>query len=111
MAPVMIPSPTTPTATTTDPMPDTLDLDGIATTVEHRGVAAVDPRHIVSLVAQARAAGASQTLIDVLQGSSEPAVARVRAFGRIAAVLISGQPRVHTAAVPGMFGTAVPQPR
>lgn len=110
MASVMIPAPAVP-STVTDPSRDTLDLDGIATTVEHRGVAAVDPRHIVALIAHARAAGASQTLIDVLVGSSEPPVARVRAFGRIAAVLVSGRARVHTAAVPGMFGTAVPQPR
>ncbi len=83
---------TTTFPATTNSAAHTLDrreLDSIAMTVEAAGVAAVDPRYVATLVEQARAAGVSPTLVEVLVGRHEPAVARARAFGRIAGTLVA----------------------
>ena len=44
------------------------------------------------VVRSARAAGVSRTLVDVLADPTEPEVARLRAFGRIAAALATRPP-------------------
>jgi hypothetical protein len=44
------------------------------------------------VVRSARAAGLSRTLVDVLADPTEPEVARLRAFGHVAAALAAGAP-------------------
>jgi hypothetical protein len=44
------------------------------------------------VVRSARAAGLSRTLVDVLADPTEPEVARLRAFGRVAAALSARPP-------------------
>jgi hypothetical protein len=44
------------------------------------------------VVRSARAAGVSRTLVDVLADPSEPEVARLRAFGQVAAALATARP-------------------
>ncbi len=51
----------------------------------------------------ARAAGVSSVLVDILSDPSEPEVARLRAFGRVAAALAAAAPaatadQIHAAA-------------
>ncbi len=64
-----------------------LDLHQLAETVADHGVAAVDQDIVDDLADRALALGASPTLVGILRDPAEPAVARVRAFGRIGAVL------------------------
>jgi hypothetical protein len=62
------------------------DLDQVAATVADQGIDAVDPSLVDAVAARALMLGASTTLVDILVDHDEPAVARVRAFGRLAMV-------------------------
>ena len=62
------------------------DLPRVAATVADRGIDAVDPTLVDAVAARALVLGASSTLVDILLDSNAPAVARVRAFGRLAVV-------------------------
>ena len=64
----------------------TTDLHRVAETVADRGIDAVDPSLVDAVAARALMLGASTTLVDVLVDRDQPAVARVRAFGRLAVV-------------------------
>jgi hypothetical protein len=64
-----------------------LDFHQLAEAVADRGVAAVDPDIVDDLAGRALTLGASPTIVGILRDPAEPAVARVRAFGRIAGVL------------------------
>ncbi len=113
MTPVMSSAPVTDTATTDHTTPITRattehvrgdaprhshsttardEIDSLATTIVRSGVAAVDPIALALLARQARSAGASAVLVDVLLGAHEPTVARERAFGRIASHLLRSRP-------------------
>jgi len=61
-------------------------LDRVAATVADQGLDAVDPSLVDAIAARALMLGASTTLVDILVDSDEPAVARIRAFGRLAMV-------------------------
>jgi len=65
----------------------TTDLHRVAETVADQGIDAVDATLVDAVAARALLLGASSTLVDVLTDRSEPAVARVRAFGRLAVVV------------------------
>ena len=62
------------------------DLAQVAETVADRGLDAVDPSLVDAVAARALMLGASTTLVDILVNPDEPAVARLRAFGRLAVV-------------------------
>lgn len=62
------------------------DLQRVAATVADRGIDAVDPSFVDAVAARALMLGANTTLVDILVDPDEPAVARVRAFGRIAMI-------------------------
>lgn len=65
----------------------TTDLQLVAETVADQGIDAVDATLVDAVAARALALGASTTLVDVLVDRSEPAVARIRAFGRLAVIV------------------------
>jgi hypothetical protein len=62
------------------------DLARVAATVADRGIDAVEPSLVDAVAARALMLGASTTLVDILVDPDEPAVARIRAFGRLAVV-------------------------
>lgn len=62
------------------------DLQRVAETVADLGIDAVDPSLVDTVAARALMHGASSTLVDIVLDPSEPAAARVRAFGRLAMV-------------------------
>lgn len=64
----------------------TTDLHRVAETVADRGIDAVDPSLVDAVAARALMLGASTTLVDILLDPHAPAVARIRAFGRVAMV-------------------------
>lgn len=64
----------------------TTDLYLVAETVADQGIDAVDASLVDAVAARALMLGASNTLVDILLDPSEPAVARIRAFGRCAMV-------------------------
>ena len=68
-------------------IPTNQRLDQIAWTIDQRGINAIPAAALRELGFLARTAGASQILSDVLVDTTAPAVARQRAFGRIASVL------------------------
>lgn len=70
---------------TSDQFP--IDLDRVAETVADRGVDAVDPSLVDRVATRALALGASPTIVAVVLDPTEPAVARVRAFGRLAMIV------------------------
>ncbi len=74
------------------------DLADLAWALESDGIAG----HEVSIrqvVRRARAAGMSSVAVDILADPSEPEVARLRAFGQVAAALAASRDRVqHLAA-------------
>jgi hypothetical protein len=70
----------------TTPPPTHQDLDRLAQAIADHGVEAVEPAVVESLAGSAIALGASPILASVFADAAEPAVARMRAFGRIAAV-------------------------
>lgn len=75
------------------------DLDRIATVVAAQGIDAVDPDLIGAVADRALARGASPTIAEVATDPAEPAVARVRAFGRLAVIAVRPAPdRLLTAA-------------
>jgi hypothetical protein len=63
-----------------------LDLHQLAETVADHGVAAVDSGIVDDLAGRALTLGASPIIVGILRDPAEPAVARVRAFGRITGV-------------------------
>jgi hypothetical protein len=65
-------------------------LDQLAETVADHGVGAVDPDLLRDLATRGLANGASPVLADVLLDPRQPAVARVRAFGRVSMVAAQG---------------------
>lgn len=62
------------------------DLQRVAQTVADRGIDAVDASFVDAVAARALMLGASPTLVDILVDPDEPAVARIRAFGRLAVI-------------------------
>lgn len=62
------------------------DLQRVAQTVADQGIDAVDPSLVDAVAARALMLGASNTLVDILVDPDEPAVARIRAFGRLAMI-------------------------
>lgn len=64
----------------------TTDLYRVAETVADQGIDAVDASLVDAVAARAQLLGASTTLVDVLRDPTEPAVARIRAFGRLAVI-------------------------
>lgn len=67
-----------------------IDLRLIAETVADQGIDAVEASLVDAVAARALMLGASTTLVDILVDPDEPAVARNRAFGRLA--LIAARP-------------------
>jgi hypothetical protein len=67
-----------------------LDLQSVGETVAVRGIDAVEPALLAAVAARALSLGASTTLVELLLAADEPAVARARAFGRLAD--IAGRP-------------------
>lgn len=63
------------------------DLHRVAEAVADQGIDAVDPSLVDAVAARALVLGASTTLVDILVDPDEPAVARIRAFGRLAMVV------------------------
>ena len=61
------------------------DLDGLARTIDQRGIDAVPATLIRSLADDARADGASTTLTTLIVDPAEPRVARERAFVKLGA--------------------------
>ncbi|MAT03640.1 MAG: hypothetical protein CL424_01150 [Acidimicrobiaceae bacterium] len=75
------------------------DLDRIAAVVAEQGFDAVDPGLVDAVVHRALARGASITIAEVAADTAEPAVARLRAFGRLAVAAARPAPdRLLTAA-------------
>lgn len=68
----------------------TTDLHQVAATVADQGIDSVDPSLVDAVAARALALGASTTLAGVAVDPREPAVARLRAFGRL--VVIATRP-------------------
>ncbi len=68
-------------------IPTTQRLDQVAWTIDQRGINAIPAAALRELGFLARSAGGSQVLSDVLMDTSAPAVARQRAYGRIASLL------------------------
>jgi len=66
-------------------------LPDLAAAVERDGVAA-HHRHLRQVALDARRAGLSPVLADVLADADAPEVARLRAFGRLAAQLAGSVP-------------------
>lgn len=62
-------------------------LDQVAWTIDQRGINSIPAAALRELGFQARAAGASQVLSDVLSDTAAPTVARQRAFGMIASFI------------------------
>ena len=62
------------------------DLQRVAQTVADQGIDAIDPSLVDAVAARALMLGASNTLVDILVDPDEPAVARIRAFGRLAMI-------------------------
>lgn len=84
-----------------------VDLDELATTIDHLGVDAVDHDVLVRLAAVAALAGASLVLAEVLADPAQPPVARERAFGRLAlALAAAGSPDRSPDDTPGDFTLA-----
>lgn len=65
----------------------TTDLHRVAETVADQGIDAVDATLVDAVAARALMLGASTTLVDILTDRSEPTVARIRAFGRLAVIV------------------------
>ena len=63
------------------------DLLRVAEAVADQGIDAVDPSLVDAVAARALVLGASTTLVDILVDPDEPAVARIRAFGRVAMIV------------------------
>lgn len=63
------------------------DLHRVAETVADQGIDAIDPSLVDAVAARALVLGASTTLVDILVDPDEPAVARIRAFGRLATIV------------------------
>jgi len=74
------------TVTATAEVMSTPDLDLLALDFEAHGLAGRDLA-VGAVVRAARAAGLSPVLVDLLCDTAEPEVARLRAFGRLAALL------------------------
>ena len=75
------------------------DLDRIAAVVAAQGIDAIDPGLIDAVANRALTRGASRTIAAVATDPAEPAVARVRAFGRLAVIAARPAPgRLLTAA-------------
>ncbi len=68
-------------------IPTNQRLDRVAWTIDQRGINAIPAAALRELGFLARSAGASHVLSDVLVDTTAPAVARQRAFGRIASLL------------------------
>ena len=66
-----------------------LRLDQVAWTIDRRGINSIPAAALRELGFEARSAGASQILTDVLEDTGAPSVARQRAFGNIASLLAS----------------------
>ena len=62
-------------------------LDQVAWTIDQRGINAIPAAALRELGFLATSAGGSHVLSDVLVDTTAPAVARQRAFGRIASLL------------------------
>ena len=62
-------------------------LDQVAWTIDQRGINAIPAAALRELGFLATSAGAHQILSDVLVDPAAPAIARQRAFGRIASLL------------------------
>jgi len=63
------------------------DLHRVAETVADQGIDAIDPSLVDAVAARALVLGANTTLVDILVDPDEPAVARIRAFGRLAMIV------------------------
>ena len=63
------------------------DLHRVAEAVADQGIDAIDPSLVDAVAARALVLGASTTLVDILVDPDEPAVARTRAFGRLAMIV------------------------
>src|SRR5690606_25141730 len=63
------------------------DLNRVAETVADQGIDAIDPSLVDAVAARALVLGANTTLVDILVDPDEPAVARIRAFGRLAMIV------------------------
>jgi hypothetical protein len=68
-------------------IPTTQRLDQVAWTIDQRGINSIPAAALRELGFLARSAGGSQVLSDVLVDTTAPAVARQRAYGRIAELL------------------------
>ena len=68
-------------------IPTTQRLDQVAWTIDQRGINSIPVAALRELGFLARSAGGSQVLSDVLVDTTAPAVARQRAYGRIASLL------------------------
>ena len=73
-------------------IPTTQRLDQVAWTIDQRGINSIPAAALRELGFLARSAGGSQVLSDVLVDTTAPAVARQRAYGRIAALLAEPVP-------------------
>ena len=62
------------------------DLDRLAAVVAEFGIDVVEPALVDALADRALARGASATLAGIVTDPTEPAAARIRAFGRLAMV-------------------------
>ena len=81
-----------PEAMTNPFIPTTQRLDQVAWTIDQRGINSIPAAALRELGFLARSAGGSQILSDVLSDPAAPAVARQRAFGRIASLLADPAP-------------------
>lgn len=63
------------------------DLHRVAEAVADQGIDAVDPSLVDAVAARAITLGASTTLVDILVDPDEPAIARIRAFGRLTMIV------------------------
>lgn len=72
------------------------DLDGLARTIDQRGIDAVPATLIRSLADEARTDGASTTLTTLIVDPAEPRVARERAFVKLGARVTGARSRSRT---------------
>jgi hypothetical protein len=69
-------------------MTTTTTLETLGYSIEARGISA-DPISLSLLARDARDIGVNAVLVDVMVDESQPAVARVRAFGRVSSTVDS----------------------
>jgi hypothetical protein len=68
-----------------------LDLEGLATQLDSDGLEGHD-EDLRALAIRARRAGISASLVDLVVSPGAPEMARLRAFGKIAALLADARP-------------------